>query len=512
VVVLAESEGFNLDARHQVTVALPTTNNEWKITVAYCNTGRRIAWYPWAVCGITLVSFVVSALVYTLFSQKQLHTDAIAEQQQCLVDNAKKAATVERELNDFIAHEVRNPLSAALSACSFVSASVHEREPLQDRQSIESVREDINIIESSLQFVNDLLRSMLDLHRARNKQLALEYMPTDIKHDILDPVASMLYRRDDLFQVYVDCPENLVVSVDRLRLKQIVLNLARNSAKFVATGFVRLRAEFDDIEDGQLSIFVEDSGPGIPDDKKDKLFARFQQSLDELSQGTGIGLSLCKKLIDLMDGAIELDESYHSGIADQPGAKFRIQIPCEFIADDIQPLPPSNLDLEAGNSLSTTTTLTRSNSEQQLFASQNDSGEIAYLPEELSLLFADDDMILRKLFARTIRRIQPKWKVQEAANGETVLMMVDQPDNKYDVIFIDQYMTSVDKQLLGTETVRMLRSKGVTTLICGLSANDMEAPFIAAGANTFMIKPFPCKPEPFTQELLRVLNKKPFVY
>jgi light-regulated signal transduction histidine kinase (bacteriophytochrome) len=128
------------------------------------------------------------------------------------------------------------------------------------------VRDDVRIIEASLGFVNDLLRSMLDLHRARSKQLTLEYLLTDVKCDILDPVASMLYRRDDLFDVFVECPQNLAVRVDRLRLKQIVLNLARNSAKFVKQGVVRIRAK--SIGDGQLYIYVEDSGPGIPEEKK----------------------------------------------------------------------------------------------------------------------------------------------------------------------------------------------------------------------------------------------------
>jgi signal transduction histidine kinase len=120
----------------------------------------------------------------------------------------------------------------------------------------------------------------------------------------------------------VECPQNLVVSADRLRLKQIVLNLARNSAKLVEQGFVRLRAE--SIGDGQLYIYVEDSGSGIPEETKTSLFAKFQESLDELSQGTGVGLSLCKKLIDLMDGQIELDSTYHSGVEGKPGAKFCI--------------------------------------------------------------------------------------------------------------------------------------------------------------------------------------------
>jgi response regulator of citrate/malate metabolism len=75
----------------------------------------------------------------------------------------------------------------------------------------------------------------------------------------------------------------------------------------------------------------------------------------------------------------------------------------------------------------------------------------------------------------------------------------------FDLIFMDQYMASADKQLLGTETVRALRAKGVKSRICGLSANDLENPFLRNGANGFLIKPFPCAKEALTRELLRIL-------
>ena len=81
---------------------------------------------------------------------------------------------------------------------------------------------------------------------------------------------------------------------------------------------------------------------------------------------------------------------------------------------------------------------------------------------------------------------------------------------KFDIIFLDQYMTSVEKNLLGTETVRGLRSCGVQSLICGLSANDLEDAFLTAGADAFMLKPFPTKPDGLLAELVRVYNNKPF--
>ena len=79
--------------------------------------------------------------------------------------------------------------------------------------------------------------------------------------------------------------------------------------------------------------------------------------------------------------------------------------------------------------------------------------------------------------------------------------------NQYDAIFIDQYMPGIERSLLGTETVRQLRIKGVTCTICGLSANDMAEEFLEAGADAFMIKPFPCEKDALLFELQTVMEK-----
>ena len=86
----------------------------------------------------------------------------------------------------------------------------------------------------------------------------------------------------------------------------------------------------------------------------------------------------------------------------------------------------------------------------------------------------------------------PTWNISEASSGETALRMCEelQPE-QYDLIFLDQYMASVDKQLLGTETAQAMRTKGVSGRICGLSANDLRDTFINSGANDFVLKPMP---------------------
>ena len=218
----------------------------------------------------------------------KMRIDAEAERAALIVKNAEEAAQTERELNDFLAHEVRNPLAAAISATSFVSSAVHQAKPLADESVVASVREDIGVVDSSLQYVNDLLRNMLDMHKASSGQLHITISNVSLREDILEPVATLLYRRENGLTVEVDCPENLTAPTDRIRLKQIIVNLSSNSCKFVSRGFIRIGAFVG--ADGNVIVFVEDSGPGIPIEKRHNLFEKFQTSLDSLSQGTGFGL------------------------------------------------------------------------------------------------------------------------------------------------------------------------------------------------------------------------------
>jgi signal transduction histidine kinase/CheY-like chemotaxis protein len=481
---------------------LSILSREWTIVVeAEYGTFRPVLGF--VILGSTMIFVACACLaLWMLTSYRretkiyELRSAAEADKAAMMVENAHMAAKAERELNDFIAHEVRNPLSAAISATSFVSSVVSEANPLSTADTRQSAREDVRIIEASLQFINDLLRNMLDMHRASSNQLKIEMAHADLLRDVLEPVASMLYHRCDDFEVLLDCPQNLVIMTDRLRLKQIVLNLGRNAAKFVEKGFVRLRA---DVVDGMVQVYVEDSGPGIPLEKRKRLFCKFQESLDSLNQGTGIGLCVCQNLIDLMHGEITLDEHYESGIEGSPGSRFVIKLNTLAIQLDSDDLETDESSQDETEHIKVTSDIS-----SDISLSKISLGSLpSELPEKLSVLFVDDDMLLRKLFSRSIRKIMPTWQIQEAGNGETALRLVD--ENQFDLIFMDQYMASADKQLLGTETVRALRAKGVTSRICGLSANDLKKPFLRNGANAFLIKPFPCAKEALTRELLKIL-------
>ena len=168
---------------------------------------------------VTVLAFVFAAVLFLLYSILVEHRQGIMTRK--VVGNVKRAAETERELNEFLSHEIRNPLSAAISACTFVSAAVNEAEPLNEAETMISVREDIEVVNSSLHFINDFLRSMLDIYRASSNSITVAKAPTDILQDILEPVSCILYKRLATFEVIVECPPNLVIMTDSIRLKQV---------------------------------------------------------------------------------------------------------------------------------------------------------------------------------------------------------------------------------------------------------------------------------------------------
>jgi len=601
--------------------------------------------YSSIVGGIFLFTALLFACYDHFIFKGQQHI--VNEASGMVVQNARRAAKNERDLNDFIAHEVRNPLAAAISACSFVSSAITEDQERGNKIDSENgettaliasdekrkeVQDDIQIIDSSLHFINDLLRNMLDIQRAGSNQINIERKPTNIMDDIFKPVQAMLHLRDAPFNIIMEVDSGmndgdgeegnqLVVMTDSMRLKQVMLNLVRNATKFVEKGFIRCSANVNALN-GCVELRVDDSGPGIPPEKRRRVFGKFQQSLDLLQQGTGIGLSLCKKMITMMGGSLYIDEDYHSGIEGCRGTRFVIQLKipplqlnelafepemssherarlrrqhllaCTESSNDSEytepfesykqsssigssmreikfedeteqicsedpesvttnasaPTIPVDDDVklkdmeEAVDSKQESTMLPLPTALQFAPAIETDpiqpeepaaeekdqSGKLTELPKNLSVLFVDDDMVLRKLFSRTLRKINPTWKCKEASSGEMAIELIssnaectqgfedehvegkkEEGDCGFDLIFMDQYMASVQKSLLGTETVRRIRANGFhRPIICGLSANDVEDAFFHAGSDAFMFKPFPCKKDELEKELLKVLNSR----
>ena len=265
----------------------------------------------------TLIVFVCFSLVVERRQHLMMATAA---------ENAKKAARTEQDLNEFFSHELQNPLAAAMSACSFVWSSIEAEASNNLRQNAQlkkSMLEDLKVIDTSLSFVNEFMESMLEINQASSKCLQLKISPTKLSKSVLEPICRMLFTRNSSFNVYFESPEDLVVLTDAMRLKQVLLNLGVDASKFVKEGFIRYRSV---VKKGFVEIYVEDSGPGIPVEKRGNVFNKYESRLDQISQGVGVGLSLSRALIKSMDWDIWLDDSYHSGVQNFPGARYVIRL------------------------------------------------------------------------------------------------------------------------------------------------------------------------------------------
>ena len=113
--------------------------------------------------------------------------------------------------------------------------------------------------------------------------------------------------------------EPLIIRSDHFRLTQVCTNFINNAVKFTAKGYIEIGYELS--ADGKsILISVKDTGKGIPDDKKEKVFERFQK-LDEFAQGTGLGLAICQSIVHTFHGSISLESEV------SVGSKFTISLP-----------------------------------------------------------------------------------------------------------------------------------------------------------------------------------------
>ena len=153
----------------------------------------------------------------------------------------------------------------------------------------------------------------------------------------------------------------------------------------------------------------------------------------------GIGLAVCKNLSDLMGADIFLDDSFDSGVSGYLGTRFVIRLNQPAISDDVGNAAKNGENRATSNSPEAAGDLMES------FTTPSEPS--ISLPESLSVLFVDDDMVLRRMFTRTLQRVCSTWEITCASNGETALRITE--TQKFDVIFMDQYVSVTVQRWLG---------------------------------------------------------------
>lgn len=208
---------------------------------------------------------------------------------------AEEANTLKSSFLANISHEIRTPLNAIVGFSSLLVSA--------ERGISEEKQEYINIIENNNTLLLQLISDVLDLSKIEAGTMEFDYAPVDV-HGLfieLEDTFRLRNKKSGICICYHRRTTECVVKADRNRLVQVMMNLMNNAVKFTGEGSIEFG--FDVREDGFLHFYVTDTGCGIPEERLEEIFGNFVK-LNSFVQGTGLGLTICRAIVERMGGKI----------------------------------------------------------------------------------------------------------------------------------------------------------------------------------------------------------------
>ena len=229
------------------------------------------------------------------------------EMEEALVQakvKAEEANTLKSSFLANISHEIRTPLNAIVGFSSLLIDTV---------ETTDEQKEYADIIQTNSELLLQLISDVLDVSRLESGKLLFKYEWCELVNHCQNMITLTRKNRTRDIDVRLQMPkEPYMLYTDPLRLQQVIINLLNNALKFTPDGgSITLNYEIDE-EDQCMLFSVTDTGSGIPEDKQELVFQRFEK-LNEFVQGTGLGLAICKLTIQRMGGDIWIDKNYKNG-------------------------------------------------------------------------------------------------------------------------------------------------------------------------------------------------------
>ncbi len=352
-----------------------------------------------------------------------------------------------------MSHEIRTPMNSIIGFSDILYSSIKDQKQLSQ----------VNSIRSSAKNLLGIINDILDLSKVEAGKLVLEYEPVDIRRVTMDIEKVFLQKIKeknlDIELVFGnDLPD--FIMIDEVRIRQILFNIVGNAVKFTDKGYIKIKIQSNNYNENpdiiNLTIIVEDTGMGIPDEQQEMIFEAFNQQKGQSIKkfgGTGLGLTITKRFIEMMNGTITL-----KSVVDE-GSIFTIEIP------DIQI------------------------SEKQ-FAEKD---ETTYLPgsvifEQTNILVCDDNESNRKLIIDIL--VDSQLKIFEAENGKEAIEKATAivPD----LILMDLKMPEID----GYEATKIIKENEITSNI----------PVIVLSASTRLLKMGNEETSLFSESLMKPIN------
>ena len=400
-------------------------------------------------CGVS------AGTIYTLTDDTQhyKYMDQLEEQKR-IADEANRAKS------SFLAnmsHEIRTPINAVLGMDEMILRESAEK----------NIRSYANDIQSAGRTLLSLINDILDfskIEEGRMEIIPTQYELSSVINDLVN-MSEPRARKKGL-RLEIDVDENVphILYGDEIRIKQVALNLLTNAIKYTEEGSVTLSAGFkkEDEENILLSFKIEDTGIGMKEEDMDRLFSpftRIEERRNRSIEGSGLGMSIVRQLLELMDSRLDVESVYGQG------SKFSFDIRQKVINWEPMGDISDRFAKESGNA---------------------EAYHESFHAPDADILVVDDTEVNLSVFVNLLK--QTKVRVDTAGSGKKAISMAG--EKSYDIIFIDHMMPDMD----GIETLRRIREdKGPGEPVCiALTANAVSGAremYLDAGFTDYISKP-----------------------
>lgn len=260
--------------------------------------------------GILLVSSTLALVTVLMFFTIENPDLKLIAELNIAKDQAEKANNAKTDFLSSMSHEIRTPLNAIVG---FSNGLLEDEMPIQAKEDVK------NIISSSNSLL-EIVNGILDISKIEANKLEIintNYNFDNLFNELVNLTKSRIGDKKIDFQYKYDPSIPKYLYGDETRLKQIILNLLTNSAKYTTKGHIHFNiSSLKNNNNIRLIISVEDTGLGIKEEHINKLFSKFERlgvERNTTAEGTGLGLAITKKLVELMHGKIFLQSLYGVG-------------------------------------------------------------------------------------------------------------------------------------------------------------------------------------------------------